>query len=80
MEGRVRSAKFSASSNDWFGQIARDGQSDIFFHTSRSPQLDLKGQSIEPGMKVTFVEGKNTSKGKHYGSPIACDIQIKDDK
>lgn len=77
MEGRVRSAKFSASSNDWFGQIARDGQSDIFFHTSRSPQLDLKGQSIEPGMKVTFVEGKNTSKGKHYGSPIACDIQIK---
>lgn len=76
LQGTIVSATQSKDSGHWFGKISRLGNTDIFFHTGRSPQLDLEGLSIKRGMQVTFTEGKNQTKGKHFGTPIACDLRF----
>jgi hypothetical protein len=73
--GSVLDVKGSAKEGRQYGHIKTDRATSLFFHTSRSPELDIASSPLKQGMRVSYLVGKNTGGKKQ---DWAIDIRIEE--
>lgn len=74
-QGVIKSIKPSRNPNEYWGWIAWGKPRDLYFHTSRSPMLDLVATPLANGTRVSFTVGKNVG-GKNPNQDCAYDIRV----
>ena len=74
--GVIADAMGSPEEGRYYGHIRREGATNLFFHTSRSPKLDLNATPLESGMRVSYLIGKN--EGGDKTQDIAIDIRVEE--